>query len=166
MPIPDFVRALRDRVGHAPLWLSGCTAVVLRDGAAGPEVLLVKRADDGAWSPVCGIVDPGEEPGDAAVREVEEEAGIVAEVERLVWMSVTDMVTYDNGDQTQYLDHTFRCRYVSGQPHPADGENTEARFVGVDALPSMPAVHAHRIAVALADEPETRLGRLRRTDPR
>ncbi|WP_040158740.1 NUDIX hydrolase [Nigerium massiliense] len=159
MPTPEFVLHLRERVGHHLLWLSGCTAVVFRDGVAGDEILLVKRADDGAWSPVCGIVDPGEEPHEAAVREVAEEAGVVCAIERLVWMSVTEPVTYDNGDRTQYIDHTFRCRYVSGDPFPVDGEATEARFFPVDALPAMPPVHAERARAAIENAPEARLGR-------
>ena len=108
MPVPDFVLELRARVGHSMLWLSGATAVILRDGVRGPETLLVRRSDDGAWSPVCGIVDPGEDPHLAAVREAAEEAGVLIEVERLAWLSVTDPVIYDNGDVTQYIDHTFR----------------------------------------------------------
>jgi 8-oxo-dGTP pyrophosphatase MutT (NUDIX family) len=160
MPMPDFVADLRRAVGHAPLWLSGSTAVVVRAGVQGEEVLLVKRADDGAWSSVCGIVDPGEEPGEAAVREAAEEAGVRIEVERLVWVAVTDMVTYDNGDQTQYIDHTFRCRWVAGEPYPADGEASETRWFHAGALPPMPRVHADRIRVALENRAECRLGRL------
>lgn len=59
----------------------------------------------------------------------------MGEVERLVWVDVTEQVTYANGDQTQYINFTFRCRYVSGEPHPADGENVEAAFFVADALP-------------------------------
>lgn len=160
MPIPDFVRELRSAIGTAPLWLSGSTAVVVRATDAGDEVLLVRRADSGAWSPICGIIDPGEEPGVAAVRESLEEAGVVIEVERLVWLNVTEPVTYANGDVTQYIDHTFRCRWLSGDPHPADGENTDAAWFAVTDLPHLPGEFAERVAVALADEPECRLGRL------
>ena len=160
MPIPDFVRDLRRHVGPMPLWLSGSTAVVVRVAEAGEEVLLVRRADTGVWSPVCGIVDPGEQPGDAAVRESLEEAGVVVEVERLVWMDVTRPTTYANGDVTQYIDHTFRCRWVSGHPYPADGENTHAAWFPADALPHLPGEYGDRVAVALADEPECRLGPL------
>ena len=159
MPVPDFVLELRARVGHSMLWLSGATAVILRDGVRGPETLLVRRSDDGAWSPVCGIVDPGEDPHAAAIREAEEEAGVRIEVERLAWLNVTEPVTYANGDVTQYIDHTFRCRWVSGDPVPADGEATEARFFTVDDLPEMPRNYAERIEVALADRPEAVLGR-------
>ena len=54
-PVPDFVLALRDKIGHDPLWLPCVTAVVRR----ADQVLLVRRADNGHWTPVTGIPDPG-----------------------------------------------------------------------------------------------------------
>jgi 8-oxo-dGTP pyrophosphatase MutT (NUDIX family) len=146
MATPDFVLDLRQAIGSAPLWLTGVSAVVLRDD----EVLLVRRADTGAWTPVTGIIDPGEEPADAAVREILEEADVVASVERLVWVHVLPPLTYDNGDQAQYLDLVFRCRWESGTPFPADGENTEAAWFRLDALPELRGTHAERIRRAVA----------------
>ncbi|HEY8664620.1 MAG TPA: NUDIX domain-containing protein, partial [Propionibacteriaceae bacterium] len=133
MAIPDFVVALRTKIGTAPLWLSGVTAVVLKDD----QLLLVRRADNGAWTPVTGIIDPGEQPADAAVREVVEESGVRVVPERLAGIGVTDLVVYDNGDESAYLDLTFRMRWTDGDPYPADGENTEARWFPLDALPPM-----------------------------
>ena len=117
---------------------------------------------------MCGIVDPGEDPHAAAIREAAEEAGVQIEVERLAWLNVTEPVTYANGDVTQYIDHTFRCRWVAGDPVPVDGEATDARFFPLDALPTMTRVHAERLEVVLADRAETVLGRdwLFRSDPR
>lgn len=43
------------------------TAVIHRDD----EVLLVRHSGNGAWAPVTGIVDPGEEPAVCAVCEAE-----------------------------------------------------------------------------------------------
>src|SRR3954471_20254411 len=119
MPTPDFIVRLRQKIGHDLLWLPGATAVVFKDDA----VLLVKRSDDGEWTPVTGIVDPGELPSDTAVREVREETGITCEVESLVWVNVTGVRVYSNGDRAHYLDHTFRCRYVEGVAHVADDES-------------------------------------------
>ena len=153
MTVPDFVLDLRARVGHAPLWLPGVTAVVLREGPRGLQVLLVRRADNGHWTPVTGIVDPGEQPAVAAARETLEEAGVVAEPERLAAVGVTDEVVYENGDRSRYLDLTFRFRYVSGQPHPADGENTDAAWFDLDALPELSAQMRGRIDAALSEEP-------------
>src|SRR4051794_41968783 len=79
MPIPDFILEIRDLIGHHPLWLPGVTAVVRRDD----EILLVQRADNGAWTPVTGIPEPGEEPAVAAVREGREGTGGAAPGDRL-----------------------------------------------------------------------------------
>lgn len=160
MATPDFIIDLREKIGMMPLWLSGVTACVHRETDAGTEWLLARRADNGSWTPVTGIIDPGEHPGDAALREVAEEADVVAEIERLVWVDVTDVVTYANGDQTQYINFTFRCRYVSGEPAPADGENTEVGFFPEDALPAVEGRHAAVLAAAIRNKPECGLGPL------
>src|SRR3954447_26526250 len=146
MAIPPFVLDLRAAVGQRLLWLSGVTAVVLRDDT---HVLLVRRADTGAWTPVTGVIDPGEQPAAAAAREVLEEASVVAVPERLAWVNTLPPMEYENGDRAQYLDHTFRFRWVSGEPTPGDEENTEAAFFPLDALPPMSAHMRDRIARAL-----------------
>ncbi len=46
-----------------------------------------------------------------------------AVVERLVWVSVGAVTTYSNGDRAQYLEHTFRCRWVAGEGAVGDDEN-------------------------------------------
>ena len=155
MPIPDFVVALRERIGTMSLWLPGVTAVVLRDG----EVLLVKRADNGQWTPVTGIIDPGEEPAVAAVREVLEEACVVAAAERLVWVSAGPTIVHENGDRGQYLDHTFRCTWVSGEPAVGDDESVDVRWFPLEDLPEMTLRNSQRIAYAVVNRPEAHFAR-------
>jgi 8-oxo-dGTP pyrophosphatase MutT (NUDIX family) len=152
---PDFILTLREKIGTDPLWLTGVSAVVLRDG----EVLLVKRADNGAWTPVTGIVDPGEEPATAAERETLEEAGIVARATALTWVHVIPPITYPNGDQSQFLDLVFLCEYVSGDPFPVDGENTEVAWFPLDALPHMDSNMVERIRGAAQFDGVTRFER-------
>ena len=152
MPIPDFVLELRRHMGREQLWLPGVTAVIRRDDS----VLLVKRSDNGEWAPVSGIVDPGEEPGVAARREALEETGVTISVDRLAAVKVSQPVIYPNGDRAVYLDHSFACSWVDGEPHVADDESTEVRWFRVDALPPMKSELVERIDVALSDEPMTR----------
>lgn len=158
MPTPPFVLALRERVGKQPLWLSGATAVILRQLDGQPQVLLIRRSDTGQWTPVSGIVDPGEDPHVTVVREALEEATVEVEVERLIWLQTTEMIVYENGDQTQYLDHCFRCRWIAGHPEPGDDEATDAAFFSVTELPPVSERHRQMIELALENRPETQLG--------
>ena len=157
MPIPDFITEIRALVGHHPLWLPGVTAVVRRDDA----ILLVQRADNGAWTPVTGIPDPGEEPAVAAEREVLEETGVTARVERLASTSVHGPMTHANGDVATYLDLTFACSWVSGEPYVADDESRAVAWVRRNDL----AAHGvgdemlPRIDAALSDDPAARFVR-------
>ncbi|SMH29824.1 ADP-ribose pyrophosphatase YjhB, NUDIX family [Rathayibacter oskolensis] len=150
MATPDFILRLRERIGTELLWLTGVTAVILRDEPA-RQVLLVRRSDTGAWTPVTGVIDPGETVSATAAREALEEAGVVIEVERLVWVHTLAPMQYPNGDRAQYLDHTVRARYVSGEAHVADEESTEVGWFAPDALPPMSADHRERIARALSE---------------
>jgi 8-oxo-dGTP pyrophosphatase MutT (NUDIX family) len=144
MPIPEFIVELRQHIGHAPLWLPGITAVVIRDH----QVLLIKRSDNHAWTSVTGIVEPGENPADCAVREVLEEAGIQSIPRRLAWVHVSRPIVHVNGDHAQYLDHVFRMDWLSGEPFPADDESLEARWFGLDEMPEMSEDMRRRIAYA------------------
>ena len=152
MATPPFVLSLRAKIGTDLLWLPGVTAVVTRTVERRIEVLLVRRADDGRWTPVTGIVDPGEQPAAAAVREVAEESGVVAVAERLALVHALSPMTYPNGDRSQYLDHVFSCRWIGGEPWPADGENTDARFFDLDALPDVSATMRLRLDAALGGD--------------
>ncbi len=132
MPTPDFILALREKVGTDLLWLTGVTAVVRNDRG---EVLLGRRADNGQWALVSGILEPGEQPAVGLVREIEEETGVVARIEALTSVRTLPEQGYPNGDRAQYLDLCFLARHVSGQARVNDDESLEVGWFAVDALP-------------------------------
>ena len=152
MPIPEFIVEIRKMIGQHEMWLPGVTAVVVR----GDEILLVKRADNGAWTPITGIPEPGEEPARAAAREALEETGVVVRVERLVSTRAYPGVVHANGDRASYLDLTFACTYVSGEAHVADDESQDVRWFPVGSMPPMDETMQERIADALAGEQAAR----------
>jgi 8-oxo-dGTP pyrophosphatase MutT (NUDIX family) len=156
MPIPEFVVEMRRMIGHHPMWLPGVTAVVTRGPEDAREILLVQRADNGKWTPVTGIPEPGEEPGIAAAREALEETGVVVTVDRLASTSVSPDVLHPNGDQASYLDLTFACTYVSGEAHVADDESRDVRWFPLDDVPEMSAGMRQRIGDALSGEQAAR----------
>lgn len=151
MATPDFILELRKTAGHQLLFLPGVSAVVLDDRG---RVLLGRRADNGAWAVIGGIVEPGEQPADCAVREVEEETGVLCVPERVLLVeTLRKPVVYANGDVCQYMDVAFVCRAVGGEARVNDDESTEVGWFEVDALPEMKRFSHRRIEKALADGP-------------
>lgn len=134
MPTPEFITSLRAKIDHELLWLSGATAVIQRESDG--KILLVRRSDNGAWTPVTGIVDPGENPALTCLREAQEEANVSIEVVALAQVKADPPQTFANGDRCQFLDHTFYCRWLEGEARVNDEESSEVRWVSVEELPT------------------------------
>lgn len=154
MPTPEFVLRIREKIGHDPLWMSGVTAVVLDEGAQ--NVLLCRRSDNGAWTPVTGIVDPGEQPAVTARREAEEETGTRIAVEGLAMVKTNPPQQFPNGDHAQFLDLTFRCRWLSGRARVNDEESSDVRWFPLDGLPPLSERMRERLAAVLEFDGRTR----------
>jgi ADP-ribose pyrophosphatase YjhB (NUDIX family) len=141
VPTPQFILDLREKVGHELLWLSTAMGAVFDDEG---RVLLGRRADIGVWTLPGGIIDPGEQPADAAIREVFEETAVVAVPEQLASIGVSSQLTYLNGDRVQYLEYCFRCRAVGGAARVNDGELSEVAWHAMDQLPEV-GEHTRRL---------------------
>lgn len=151
MPVPEFISALRQHVGTELLWLSGVSAVVLDEQG---RILLGRRSDTGRWAVPSGILEPGEQPAPAILREVWEETGVHAEVDVLASVFTGEQVDYPNGDRAQYLDLTFRCRQVGGVAVVGDDESLEVGWFAPEALPEpLTESSRHRIDDALGYDP-------------
>ena len=149
MPIPEFVLALRAKIGHDPLPLPGVTAVVLDDRN---RVLLARRTDNDRCTLITGCLDPGEQPAAGALREILEETGVVARVERLLSVTALDMLTCPNGDLVHWYDTAVRCRFVSGEARVNDDESVEVGWFDVGSVPELSPHQARCLALALAPD--------------
>ena len=151
MPISPFVAKLRKKVGTDLLCFTGVSAVVLHGQR---EILLVHSKETDQWMPIGGMVEPGEEPADAAVREVLEETNVQVSIEKLAGVYDGPRVQYSNGDKTHYVTIVFLCQAISGDPHPTDGENFAARYFPMDQMPPMREDHQRNIKAALSQQRE------------
>ncbi|MEU3192748.1 NUDIX domain-containing protein [Streptomyces sp. NPDC006992] len=154
MATPDYIRDLRRSAGHQLLHLPGVSVIVFDDRG---RVLLGRRADTGRWSVIGGIPEPGEQPADCAVREVQEETNVRCVAERLVGVYALDKpVTYPNGDICQFMDIVFRCRATAAAASAVrvnDEESLEVGWFGLDELPSMKEYAHFRIKQASQEGP-------------
>jgi ADP-ribose pyrophosphatase YjhB (NUDIX family) len=119
------------------------------------ELLLIRRADNDLWALPGGGHDIGERIAETAVREVEEETGILVEVEGLVGL-YTDpehVMVYDDGEVRQQFSISFRARPVGGRLRTSS-ESKEVRWVrpeelaGLDIHPSMRLRISHGLSEA------------------
>ncbi|GAA4600340.1 8-oxo-dGTP diphosphatase [Actinoplanes octamycinicus] len=147
MPASEYVRNLRARVGQEMIMFPTVSAIVLNDRG---EVLLHQRSDNGHWTLIAGLMDPGEQPADALVREVEEETAVQVKIERLAGV-VSHDVTYLNGDQCQMVNIFFRCRAVGGEARVNDTESLAVAWFPLTALPDLNPFTHRMLALALDD---------------
>ena len=114
-------------MGSARLLLPSVTGIV-RDGRGG--ILLVQQREGDVWSTPGGAIDPHETPADAVVRELWEETGLLVRPTRLlaVYGGPDFVVTYSNGDETQYIAIIFECSIESGTLRADEDETIAAQF--------------------------------------
>lgn len=147
MPVPDFIAALRAKVGHDELWLTTADAVIVQSG----RVLLVLHGAHQEWMFPGGHVEPGEHPADACARETLEETGVTVVPERLIAVTVSGLITYPGGDQARHLELAFACRIVSGEPRVADSENAQVAWSPVGSLPDGASIQVRKVMRYLAE---------------
>lgn len=151
--IPDFVSDLRKAVGpDCLLWLPGVVAVVRDENR---QVLLQRRSAASKWTPLSGIVEPGEAPAAAVTREVEEETGLRVVVERLAAVTHSPPVEHSNGHRAQYFEVVFACRPADPDqlPQVCDDESVDIAWFSLDALP--PMSERMREIIGLVEKNET-----------
>jgi 8-oxo-dGTP pyrophosphatase MutT (NUDIX family) len=150
VPIPPYVRSLREKVGTGLLFLPGVTAVVLDEQ---DRVLLGERSDDGRWALIAGVMEPGEQPAEAVVREVFEETAVHVVAERVTSVLTEAPMTYPNGDECQFVDIVFRCRVVGGEARVNDDESLAVGWFALDALPPLDDYTRRRLELAMRPDP-------------
>jgi 8-oxo-dGTP pyrophosphatase MutT (NUDIX family) len=127
--------------------------VVYRNDRGGVEVVIVAVGNN-RWQLPKGLVDKGESPEAAAVREAREEGGVTSEVVQLIETIEYWYAGLDNGIRVRFHKrvHLFLLRYVSGDPKDHDWEVHEARWVPIEDATSQLAFDSERRVMERARE--------------
>ncbi|WP_037601836.1 NUDIX hydrolase [Streptacidiphilus rugosus] len=120
-------------------------AVVREDG----RILVIRRADNGAWELPGGVLELAETPEAGVLREVWEETGIRVAVERLTGV-------YKNMHRG-VVALVFRCQPIGGEARASD-ESTDVEWISIEEVKQrMDEAFAVRLLDALSlDAPHVR----------
>jgi ADP-ribose pyrophosphatase YjhB (NUDIX family) len=123
----------------------GCSVAAFDDEH---RVALIRRADNGRWALPGGYAEVGSTPSANALRELTEETGFVAELERLV--GVYDNRVFGSVAPYHFYICCFRARITGGTATPSK-ETPEVELVSPDALPQdMSVLQRSMLADAVA----------------
>ena len=114
---------------HVPSPKVGCSVAAF-DPAG--RVVLIKRADNGRWALPGGYAEVGSPPSANALRELREETGFDAELDRLI--GVYDNKSLGGVAPFQFYICCFRARITGGEATPSV-ETTEVVLVDPKSPP-------------------------------
>jgi ADP-ribose pyrophosphatase YjhB (NUDIX family) len=102
------------------------------------EILMIERTDNGLWAIPGGAQDLGETTREAAIREVEEETGILVEINDVtgIYSDPGHVIAYDDGEVRQEFSITFRAKPVGGELRTSS-ESKRAQWVPATKIPSL-----------------------------
>ena len=99
------------------------------------RVLLQRRRDTGQWAIPMGKQELGETPSQCAIRETQEETGVLTEITGIlgVYSDPGHIVAYTDGEIRQEWELIFLGRPVGGTPTVND-EASDVRWVASESL--------------------------------
>lgn len=150
----QYIAWLRAQLGPHLIPLAATTALIQDDAG---RILCQHRADfkHAWWGLPGGILELGETPESALVREVWEETGLQVEPVRLVgvYSSPRYIVLYPNGDRSHQVTTCYACRITAGALRPDAAEILHLEFFPPEALPPLPLWYADMVTHALREAP-------------
>lgn len=140
----DYVKYIRERVGHSEIILNYAGCIVLNEAG---EILLQKRRDCGGWGFLGGVVELGESLEEAAVREAFEESGLKVKVDSLFGVYSKYFNEYPNGDRVQTILTMFLAHAEGGEETRQNSETVDLKYFPPHKVPEL-FIDQHRDVLA------------------
>ncbi len=154
MPIPEFIKSLRAKIGADLLQVSTATVMAYDDRG---RLLLVKDMTSGLWGPSSGIVEirmscwPTRPYGKRGRRR-----GVFVELTHVLGIFAGEHFSgvYPNGDQLSAVATVFAGRPISGTPRADHDETSDAKFFHPSEIGHLSCYpHFHKILSAVGHRP-------------
>jgi 8-oxo-dGTP pyrophosphatase MutT (NUDIX family) len=151
MAIAEHYAQIRRKLGASLILVPGVAAII-RDETGR---ILFQKKHDGTWSLPAGAIEPGENPAQAVVREVQEETGLEVKPERIVGVFGGDgfRYRYPNGDLVEYTAVLFECSKEGSAEQFVNKETQRLAYFAPEAPP--PLGHAYPASIFSASSVST-----------
>ena len=135
MGASDYIKNLRDKIGNSLLMIP-CVAAVILD--SDNKILLQEKSEE-AWSLPAGMIEPGESPNTAVVREVQEETGLIVTPIKIlgVFGGEDFRYVYPNGDSVEYTVILMKCSVISDSGRIIDTETRSLEYFDKASMPEL-----------------------------
>lgn len=129
----DYVKELRELVGHRPLILTGAVVLIINE----ENELLLQHRRDGHWGLPGGLMQLGESFEETARREVKEETGLmVGELELVDVFSGSEYYyKVSNGDELYSVTAVYVTYEFEGTIEIDEDESYDVQYFRLDHLP-------------------------------
>lgn len=131
----NYVETIRKKIGHDLLLLAGANVVITRDDGS----ILLQLRRDGSYGLPGGLLEPGESLLQCAIRETQEECGVLFSDMQFVDIFSGSEYTFTltNQDQINVITAVYHAdlKEGSGEIVINDEESEELRFFSPVALP-------------------------------
>ncbi len=137
----DYIHDLRKIIGPRKIILNCAGALIIRDD----KILFQRRADNGKWGLIGGLLEMNETYEEAALREIREETGLNVQLDSFLGIYHNHNMVWSNGDAAHVISAYYTAHIVSGEPR-IDEESYELKFFGKEEMPALFA-EDHRAAM-------------------
>lgn len=130
----DYIKGLREKIGHQKILIPATAIVILREK---DEILLQLRSDDKSWGLPGGLMDLGETVLQCVVRETLEETGLRIHNPKFfgIFSGPQFETKYSNGDETAPVILGFFTADYDGKLLSTSEESLKNEFFPLQALP-------------------------------
>ncbi len=131
----EYIKDLRANIGNSLLMIPGVAAVILDNKN---RLLLQDKANE-AWSLPAGMIEPGESPKEAIIREVQEETGLLVSISKVLGLfgGKDFRYEYPNGDLVEYQITLFKCTIEDNTGKVTDAETVSTQYFHKQEMPEL-----------------------------
>lgn len=130
----NYISRLRSKIGNSLLMIPSVAAVIHDE----TNRLLLQEKSKEPWSLPAGMIEPGESPSQAIIREIKEETGLIVIPNKVLGVFGGELFryTYPNQHEVEYTVILMHCLIVEDTGIIEDTETKSLKYFDKSSMPN------------------------------